>query len=604
MHIFKHQSAKKPKTKDFLGFDSETESNGDFICAGLFGKGKKYTGEKSKVKSQTEDTIEEYFESEKELEDYINALAEQRYNFTIVSHNTEYDLKYLRNIVDTNSLLYSGSHFIGGELKNGFELMDTTNYFKMPLKKLIDVFDLKNKYGITKREGYLNSIEGKKEQVLDDAKAVFYLAKEIQDFFINNFNVSLRKTAPATTLAVFQSNYFFDKFLRSDKAKWKNNFERQGYYGGRCEIFRRGIRKVKSFDVNGMYVDIMESKKFPDPTYAHWNRDPEKIEEEYHKGSFMMLDITINIPDDVYIGLLPYRDLKRGKTIYPVGTWRGVYPSIELQNAEQYGLEIISFNCGLKYPRVEPFFSNYAKMTQEGRIKAKTENNEALNQLYKLMGNSLYGKFGQQNKDGPKYIKLDEYEGEIEGKLVKPDGNGVLWVIIPDNNPVDALHTFPVLPAFVTAYARIKLLNAMMANQENIVYCDTDSIKIDSNIRKNVIGIPVSKNPGEWGFEYEEEQEFYAPKVYGTAINRKRKGIPARAELIEKTETTEQYRFERPIKFKESIRRNLTQNEWVTQCKIIELKDDKREWVTETESRPIYVNEFDKNNQYYKDYPK
>ena len=110
----------------------------------------------------------------------------------------------------------------------------------------------------------------------------------------------------------------------------------------------------------------------------------------------------------------------------------------------------------------------------------------------------------------PKEIKMVaiisgyQFKGELIGKRII-EGAGDYWVEIPTTGYQDSWHTFPIISATITAYARAKILNALCHNQENVVYCDTDSIKCLNEVK----GIPVGDEPGEWGYEYTETQKFY-----------------------------------------------------------------------------------------------
>ena len=126
------------------------------------------------------------------------------------------------------------------------------------------------------------------------------------------------------------------------------------------------------------------------------------------------------------------------------------------------------------------------------------------------------------------------------------------------------------------------------SNAENAVYCDTDSIKVIGE----VVGIPVGDAPGEWGYEYTKTQEFYRPKRYGD----KRKGVPKRAVLKEKTDEYEVYEFERPTKFRTAIRTHCDQNLWHLEEKRLSLLDDKRKWLDDNSSYPLYVFEPENGN--------
>ena len=201
--------------------------------------------------------------------------------------------------------------------------------------------------------------------------------------------------------------------------------------------------------------------------------------------------------------------------------------------------------------------------------------------LYKYYGNGLYGKFGQRNGGNKKYVRWEQYYGELEMVRVIHDVDNNRWIQLPEEEAEDSWHTFPVVCATITSYARAKMLDALMANETSIVYCDTDSIKVIGKVR----GISVSDKPGEWKFEYPAEQWFYGPKMYGD----KRKGIPKNARLIEKTDEYEVYEFERPITFKESLQRRKRQNTWETVTKTVKLIDTKRQWFPDGTSIPLKV---------------
>ena len=97
--------------------------------------------------------------------------------------------------------------------------------------------------------------------------------------------------------------------------------------------------------------------------------------------------------------------------------------------------------------------------------------------------------------------------------------------------------------------------------------------------------IEVGDGLGNWGFEYEREEWFYRPKLYGE----KRKGIPKRAELIAVGKENEYYTYKKPLKRSEAIRKEDTQNRWITIMKKVLLTDDKRRWLKDGNSLPVTI---------------
>lgn len=561
-----------PKPRHYVAFDTETRDDGSFICGAYYGV----------IPGRREDTvISEYcadLQSFRETFLRIEQLAKtQKRAFTLIGFNTAYDITYLGDIVDSALRLDAGSRFIQAKTVNGTKILDISNHVIGTLDDWINRLKMQERYDIHKRENYLDSEEGKRAQVLDDARATYILTKWVESNLLKKFGIGLTPTKFGAALKIFQSRYFKGKWVRSASEQWKNDFERESYYGGRCEVFRRGLYHVKSYDVNSMYVAIMRDELIPNPSITKYLKNPEQILGMINT-EFLTVDCRIMVPK-LRIGLLPYRS-DAGKLIFPWGEWRGVYNSVELREALKWGAEIVKVYRALWYPESDRYFRDYAQMTIDGRKRAKARGDVAEEQLYKYYGNGLYGKFGQRNVKGGQYVRISQFTGDLKGLRIVP-GAGDYWVELPITGYEDSWHTFPIICATITAYARAKMLSALCHNAETVVYCDTDSLKCIGN----AVGITVSDNPGDWGYEYEAEQEFYRPKRYGD----KRKGIPKNARLIAKTDDEEVYEFERPTKFRTAIRQHCEQNVWRREEKTLSLLDDKREWLDDGSSYPLYV---------------
>lgn len=575
-YIFeKPKKVRRPRHRNFIAFDTETRPDGSFICGAYYG----YTNKRNGYDKE----ITDYYDNIEDFQEGLFKIEEQfkrnRQVPTFIGFNTAYDLAYLQPCINTNERLDAGSRFISCKTLNNNDIMDVANHVFGSLDSWITRLNMEE-YGICKREGYLDSEEGKKAQVLDDAAATYILANWVQDQLINRFNTPFKPTRYGAALEIFRRNYFTGRWRRTSSEQWKHDFERLGYYGGRCEIFRRGLLTVSSYDVNSMYVAIMRDCDIPNPSKAHYLKDEHEILSLLRDNEHLMIDCDVFIPEGI-VGLLPFRDPKDKKLIFPTGTWRGVFTAIELRAAMRYGTKITRVHRALHYPESEKYFSEFAAMTLEGRKQCKQNGDEALEHLYKHYGNGLYGKFGQRNGGDKRYVRLEQYVGELEGLVIVHDTDNNPWVQLSSEEAEDAVHAFPVISASITSYARTKMLDALMANESSVVYCDTDSIKVIDKVQ----GISISDKPGDWGFEYTKEQWFYGPKMYGD----KRKGVPPKSKLIHSDENLEIYEFERPTTFKESLRRGIPQNTWKTVRKELNLIDTKRQWFPDGTSIPLKV---------------
>ena len=570
---FAARSPSNPKPRYYVAFDTETRDDGSFLCGAYYGV----------IPGRWEDTIiSEYcadLESFRKTFLRIEQLAKsQKRTFTLIGFNTAYDITYLGDIVDSALRLDAGSRFIQAKTVNGTKILDISNHVIGRLEDWIERLKMSERYGICKKAHYLDSEEGKRSQVLDDARATYILTEWVESNLLNTFGIGLTPTKFGAALKIFQSRYFSGKWARSASEQWKNDFERESYYGGRCEVFRRGLQKVTSYDVNSMYVAVMRDELIPNPSITKYLKNHEQIIGMIDT-EFLTVDCRVRVPK-TRIGLLPYRSPDTGKLIFPWGEWRGSYNSVELREALKWGAEIVTVYRALWYPESDRYFRDYAQMTIDGRKRAKARGDVAEEQLYKYYGNGLYGKFGQRNTKGGQYVRLSQFTGDLKGLRIVP-GAGDYWVELPVTGSEDTWHTFPVICATITAYARAKMLSALCHNAETSVYCDTDSLKCVGA----AAGITVSDAPGDWGYEYEAEQEFYRPKRYAE----KRKGVPKSAILVAKTDDSETYEFERPTKFRTAIRQHCDQNIWRKEQKTLSLIDDKREWLEDGSSYPLYV---------------
>ena len=127
------------------------------------------------------------------------------------------------------------------------------------------------------------------------------------------------------------------------------------------------------------------------------------------------------------------------------------------------------------------------------------------------MMNSLYGKFGQKTRENSVIGECDPMEvGTIS---CCDDETGKEWteyhfggkIYMSEATEKESQHSFPAIAAFCTAYARMRILEAIEAcGWENVYYCDTDSIFTNETGRKKLMdaGLVDNKELGKMKLEY------------------------------------------------------------------------------------------------------
>jgi hypothetical protein len=603
----------------------DTENNpetGEFICAALYGVRKDHHGKYH--------VIDEFFTDKNKLQNWlINAkkLEKKRASpFILVGYHIAYDLFYIEEIINDNTRIETSMNFITAKLRNGIRIKDLKNFsdHRFKLEDWMEFLHME-KEGIykvktvcpncgEKTAEFKNcpmcraSLNWSKEEIelrcKMDAKATYFLGHKLEEFFKNECDTPMSNTVASSALNIWQ--YHFSGrivFKRTEKQESINKFEREAYYGGRSETFLRGKVTVNKFDVNSMYLSILLNEQFPNPSFVDWYFDDKEFEQHFNSDQFMIINATVFVPQQ-HIPPLPFRFPNTTKLIFPTGEFKGTWCSPELKEAIKYGTKILRVHSYTVYTQSGNYFKEFAEFVYKQRKKYKDEGNLGYELMIKLIGNSFYGKFGQRNGIKANWIKMKDFPGDIEGLEYRKIGNIEYIYVGEDKEKIDSMHTFPVIPAFVTAYARIKLLKELKKCDKEVVYCDTDSIHLLAHPCKDfgyegIILTPWEyeiPNIGEFKWEGRVTDEYFRPKHYGNKL----KGVPKRARKLSENDTEIVYEYEKPYKRNEAIRNQKIQNQWHTVRKIVSKNDDKRKW-KDNISDPLNTQELEKKERWKKE---
>lgn len=625
--------SKSAKHHPYLALDIEDDSKGNFLNAVVYGE--KYSKDKVRGNKNKLRHFEREYLGEKgylELCDFVNNLTPgEAY---LIGFNVGYDLGILDDDIKIEYLFARG-RFIQAKTARNSLIRDLSNHFDKgtSLEDLMPMVGMKKDHPTEaedneRRAGIIN--QAWKDRCYSDAKATWLLTDKLEQFYTEN-NAVFKATISSTALDMFRRRFFKHFWIRNpteNKATGKleenylNKYERKAYYGGRTEGFIKGVHKVWSYDVNSMYVSVMDEKLSPDPNSARWHgrkkSSPEILgryilERDKSKKKQGVAHVKIFIPDMKYPPL-PYRG--KDKLIFPTGIIKGWWTFAELELALSVGCEIKVVYEFIHYARSRPYFKEFAQWVWNERQKHPKDKEPFWNLMLKLIGNALSGKWGQQNEQGGIYVRKDEYDLWIEkntklyAKIDKEEDLGTHWLFrTKDTVKETAQHGFPILIAYITSYARIKLYKEMV--KHDTVYVDTDCVKY-IGLKKEIVD---SKALGEFGFEPTKSGmfEFFAPKSYRINGELTIKGFPKKVlqgkrGSFEEGETTITARFDKPNKWRESKRSLKPVMDaitgkptgayagkkiglWHEMCKVAEKKDgdNKRIWLEDGSSRAIEI---------------
>ncbi len=381
------------------------------------------------------------------------------------------------------------------------------------------------------------------EYLETDCRVLIETLQTLQDY-ASSWDLDLKGTIGASAWATAKRQ------LGLPNANWGKTgrvyrFAREGYYGGRTQVFRPDAPAGYRYDINSAYPAALSRTKLP---IGEWSTldNAQDAQKAYLAGAPGLYRAQVTVREDEFIPPLPVRTSTR--VAYPVGTFVGVWTDLELAEAEASGIVIERFNRAVTWSDAGLALKPFVDRIWDLRHRAGKST--PMGKWLKLYANSLTGKLAQRPETeqvmlspiDPKACPADGIcLGILCGRMCckhacsrkcgrwdNLDADGTLWTR-PLWRIGQCAHVH--WAAYLTAATRIELRRQLVADGQDglsAVYCDTDSVYA-TEARFNNIGPGL----GEWM----EEGTFrnfvaLAPKTYryedpakNTAAARS-KGIP------------------------------------------------------------------------------
>lgn len=382
-----------------------------------------------------------------------------------------------------------------------FSLASITNNFNVKHKKITGIEIEK----VTKVTSKL------KEYLEYDVKGLY---ESIEAYRNSSIVKSVGRCLTTASQAVKYFRTYLEDSLPS-ATSIENDFVRKSYFGGRTEIFRQLFKgskdnKITCYDFNSLYPSVMQKNAFPIRSIG----ETKNLDVEF--GFF---DCTVFVPE-MYIPPLPslIEIHKSKKLLFPCGTFRGTFTSIELQYAMSLGAKVLKIHGGLKYESCGYLFKDF--ITDMYEVRKNTPKNSVDNLLAKLVMNSLYGRFGL---DRNKEELVDHYVdgGKLHSEFQCENGRIVEFYLVP--KILDKSYSNVAIASWVTSLGRIELHKKMNECEDTLYNTDTDSLFTTHKFESN---------PDELGALKLEKQAsnacFLLPKTYMFDLQKKMKGFEKR----------------------------------------------------------------------------
>lgn len=402
-------------------------------------------------------------------------------------HHRIYELKTLmRNNRVYEISLYSGKRML-------FRVRDSLNLLPGSLASLSQNLcpELGVKGNIDHNNLSMTNIESQKDILLEYMKQDILLLGGImlkaQEIYWKQFQVDIESkiTLASLALSIFRLKYYdASHFPIHIPNKNEDSFIRLAYYGGHTDAYKPYGENLYYYDVNSLYPFIM--KEFPMPGGVPvWHRNLDGMDLD---SMFGFIEAYVECPKTINKPFLPYRN-KEKTLIFPTGEFVGIYFSEELKYAREIGYTVIPIS-GYLFEKKESPFKDFVSSLFESRLEAKKANNEAMAYVYKILMNSLYGRFGINPKS-----TITEICDENKRKILLRHSDLIFSELLYENKYIIAFHSNTdkgpdywkppqnsavQLAAAITAYARIYLYPYI--SREDSYYTDTDSV---------VLGLPL-----------------------------------------------------------------------------------------------------------------
>jgi hypothetical protein len=447
----------------------------------------------------------------RKIEDFLNHVTRKEYaGYRLFAHfGGRFDVHYVFDWLRAHApevemeINCSGSSVISLTVRGrGARLRFTDSYRLLPksLATLTHEFDVRHKKisGAEFTDRLYNE---------HDCRGLY----EVLEQFFDAFDIC-SETIASHAMRVFRAKYL-EKDIYQPNMEIEN-FCREAYSGGRCEIFRYDESEVNHYDVNSLYPSAMLESVPVEYLY-----ESKHIPERSDLIGFFKAKIFY---PDRYLPILPFH---ADKLYFPTGVFEGTFSSLDLKLAEREGAEVEILQG--KIFLAEPILKEYALSMFALKQEAEREGKKGLRYVYKILNNSLYGKFGQR-REQRSYCIDDGRAG------LYPLPNGIAYYLSESR----AAHILPHIAATITSRARAIQFDLLKRGKQ--WYTDTDSL-FTSEL------YPVSDALGALHYEGRGTFHAYRLKEYKFNNEYKIKGLPrsknedAEKRAVEDKELAEKY---------------------------------------------------------------
>lgn len=415
----------------------------------------------------------------------LSRLLELR--FPLVETSTAHSRRCFKCLIGDMGEFYSIT--INFDCNKQVVIYDSLKLIPMPVRDIAKAFQLKESKGKIDYNNYditPEAIDYVNRDVIIVARAIKYFRDH------GYYRMTIASNAYHSYIDSSRtSRYDFPKLDKEWIEEW-----RAAYRGGRSQVnpshAGKILHNIKRYDLNSMYPSIMAYKPLP---YG----DPiEMPKPGYYDFELYHVNIMFKLKEGHFPTLLKNSSMfaASGDTYYKdsEGILDLYISSIDLEIMRvHYKILYLKFIKIYGFKTKTTMFKDWVKVMYENKSKFTG----GLRLVYKLLLNSLYGKFGSRPVGQNKIPSLDE--------------DGTLSYTLTDEHDM-TLYYLPVAIA-ITSWAHKIIDDAIrQTGYNNFVYCDTDSVHTLGSLPADMVD---NKELGKFKLEgIEKESKYIRQKTY------------------------------------------------------------------------------------------
>ena len=479
--------------------------------------------------------------------DWLETKTRQKVRLYLFAHNGAFDLPVLSAFTQlpergwkiSNAICDAPPIDISWRLdKKTIRFVDTLNLWRMPLSALGQSVGLRK----LRMPGHNEHPARHLAYCRRDVKVIMRACLKWFDFLTDNDLGGFKSTLASQAFGTYRHRFMpYQIAVHNNERALK--LERDSYVGGRTECFKLGKYTGEFYyiDVNSMYPSVMLDNLYPNKLIGCYSIVESQDLKRWRNQYAVICSVTLKTDQ------ADYPIVHDGKLVFPIGTFKTTLAGPEFWRAYDSG-HVAKIHQASVYEQAK-LFTGFVRYFYDQRLAAKKRGDVVNTFNFKVLANSLYGKFGQRGRRfdivdecDPNVVSIeDHWDADTQEASTRRCFGGIVQQWVTDG---ESFNSFPAIAAYVTSYARLILADAInLADRKNCYYCDTDSLVVNREGWEHLVDLIDQDRLGAWGLDtILGSMTLHGPKDYVFDDKTVLKGVKASAVWIS-SDTVEQDMF-------------------------------------------------------------